>query len=164
VKTIKFYLLLAAILTYSLTFSQIGVGPLIETHVRLSKLNVLDSCFLSSVDSLVLNSECPNLKLDSNRYFFVQFNNDSKCKDLLYVKFELHNIPLASESTLGYFILNSFTFFIDGIPPNYLFRKTETNKNFTIKKGRFIITEDYPLWHFSYENNSLKLIEMDCWE
>lgn len=163
-KPFKLYLLLGALLSNSPSFSQIGIGPIEETHVNLSKLKVLNDCFLTGIDSLILKSDCPNLGVESNRYFSVQFSSDFERKDTIYVKFELLNTPLAGEATLGYLKFNNYIFFINGKPPCYLFEKTEKNRRFTIKKGKFLITEEYPLWYFLYRNKNLELIEKVCWD
>ncbi|HQA59374.1 MAG TPA: hypothetical protein PK033_16085 [Acetivibrio sp.] len=163
-KPFKFYFLLVALFSNSPSFSQIGIGPIEESHVNISELKVLNDCFLTGIDSLILKSDCPNLKIESNRYFFVQFNNLFEHKDTIYVKFELLNTPLAGEATLGYFKFKNYIFFINGNPPYYLFEKTEKSRRFTIRKGKFFITEEYPLWYFLYRNKSLELIEKVCWD
>lgn len=163
-KPFKFYFLLGALLSNSPSFSQIGIGPIEETHVNLFKLKVLNDCFLAEIDSSIFKSDCPNLKVESNRYFFVQFIKHSEHKDTIYVKFELLNTPLAGEATLGYLKFENYIFFINGNPPCYLFQKTAKNRRFTIRKGKFLITEEYPFWYFLYRNKSLELIEKVCWD
>lgn len=161
----KFYFLLGALLISSPSFSQIGIGPIEETHVNISKLKVLNNCIFTVIDSLIFKSDCPNLRVESNRYFSVQFNRYFENKDTIYyVKIELFNTPLAGEATLGYFEFKNYIFFINGNPPDYLFEKTEENRKFTIRIGKFFVTEEYPLWYFLYKNKSLELIENVCWD
>ncbi len=161
-------LLITIILFITNGFAQTGTGstgPIIEINFKLKKIEFINQNFSSEIDSLVLKSDCPNLKIEKNKYFLVRFINDSECVSSHKVFFELVQTPLESGDNIGYFCINDYVFIISGdVPENFIIFTNEA-KEFTSRRGKYFVVECFPSWLFFLRNNQLvDLIEMDCWD
>ena len=150
-------------------FSQTGtgtIGPIVEINFKLEKVEFINNDFYGEIDTLVLKSDCPNLKVENNKYFHVRFISNTDCKNSNHeVFFELVNTPLTSRDNIGFFCMKDYIFIISGdIPENFLIVSSET-KEFTSRRGKYYVVECFPSWLFLFRDNQLiELIEMDCWE
>lgn len=162
------YLLITINLFITNGIAQTGTGttgPIIEINFTLKKIKIINQNFYADIDSFVLKSNCPNLKIEQNKYFLVRFINSSDCSSSHKVLFELVQTPLESRDNKGYFSINDHIFMISGdVPENFLTVTSET-KEFTSRRGKYSVVECFPSWLFLFRNNHLiELIEMDCWE
>jgi hypothetical protein len=125
----------------------------------LPKLQVIDSIFLSDIDSLILTSECSVLKKGNYKYFGIgtyPIKSDT-------ILFELIELPVSDSTAVGYFEYRNYIFFVQNSFDKTLFKKTKQRKKFTYKRGKLAVVEDFPLWVCLYNKRRLILLEEYTW-
>ena len=143
-------------------YPQVGAGKIIKVVSTIHELDVTDSLFLKDIDSLLLNSNCPDLNDSANKYFDVYVTKSKENPEEYQFQFELFKIPIAEDTDIGYFEYNRYTFFVRENTPNIFFKRKNNTKKFTYKRGEYRITEEFPMWVFSYKNQRLILLENTC--
>ena len=140
-----------------------GSGKRITVAYIVHELEVTDSIFLKDIDSLLLDSDCPYLKNSANKYFALYITKSNKNSEHYNLVIALYPVPIAEYGNTGYFEYKGYTFFVDENEIVTLFKRKNNKKEFTYKRGEYRVTEEFPMWVFSYKNQRLTLLESTCW-
>ncbi|MDR1756318.1 MAG: hypothetical protein LBR65_05070 [Culturomica sp.] len=157
----KIIFISVALFCITRSYSQKWTIPYNEAiNFELKELLVNNDSFISILDSILLNGECVKGKENDFKYFFMLFEKGKDCEYKIII--ELLRLPIGNSSLYGFFKINNFFFFVNGIPPHNLFQQGTKNKKFTYKKSKIAIIEEFSIWHFRYENFTLSLEKHYC--
>lgn len=138
--------------------------PTIETtDISVSNLNIMDSTFFNSLDSLIFNSVCPNIKESKARIFNVYCKIDNKQNKEYRLIISLGNIIQISpqENFKGCFDYNGYLFLWFYDIPEKLLSVSDKKRKLTYTKDVYIAS-DLSEFTFNYSNNKLELTGICC--
>ena len=156
------YLFAAFIISYGNMNAQ--SIPTKSVDISVSNLNILDSLFLKSLDSLIFNSICPEIKEAKAKIFNVHCKIKDKQNKVYKLTFFLDNIIqiYPQEKFRGCFEYNGYLFLWFYDIPEKLLSVSDKKRKLTYMEGIYV-TSDFAEFMFNYSANKLELTGICCY-
>lgn len=168
--TVSIQILFVIVFVSPICTQTIGYGPIIKKSFTLKQVYLENSIIYEQIDSLIIRSNCENLKNENNKFFIIQFSKENhlypieNCNTCYFIIFELLSSPVNYDGIVGFFKIKDYYFLVPKDIPDNFYKFTEEKERFTMVRGKYYGTQRFPAWVFLLENNQLKeLILMDCW-
>lgn len=132
--------------------------------ISVSNLDVLDSLFLESLDSLIFNSVCPEIRESKAKIFNVHCEIEDKQNSIYKLTVFLDNIIqiYPQEKFRGCFDYNGYLFLWFYDIPEKLLSVSDKKRKLRYTKGVYVAS-DLAEFIFSYSVNKLELKGICCY-